>query len=299
MTGHLPDADYGVIIGRFQVPALHDAHVDLIEGALQRHSNVLVLLGVSAVPDALNPMDYATRAQMIKEKFPNVFIAPVLDTRGDDDLWSSRVDSEIRNHFRHGSALIYGGRLSFIPHYKGTYPCAEVSTVVSASGTDVREKAQRAIPATEEGRAGVIYASANTYPSGLSVVDVACISDTSILLGRKNGEVLWRFPGGFFDPKQDTSLEEAAKRELREEAGTFETSDWKYLGSHRVDDHRYRNSIHKLVTSFFVCKFLWGGLKAGDDLADVRWFSWENALPEGVVPEHKPLVSMLFQHLGK
>ena len=42
-----PKYDVGVIIGRFQVPELHQAHLDLIQAACNAHDKVIIFLGLS------------------------------------------------------------------------------------------------------------------------------------------------------------------------------------------------------------------------------------------------------------
>ena len=37
--------EIGVIIGRFQIHTLHDAHVELIQHVLSLHSKVIIFLG--------------------------------------------------------------------------------------------------------------------------------------------------------------------------------------------------------------------------------------------------------------
>jgi bifunctional NMN adenylyltransferase/nudix hydrolase len=116
------------------------------------------------------------------------------------------------------------------------------------------------------------------------------------LLGRKPGEALWRFPGGFVDPQHDLSLEMAAKREAREECGDIELGPAKYLGSIRINDWRYRSSCDKITTALFELPYLWGGPRAGDDLKDVAWFALNADLKQHVNPIHHPLLEMLITH---
>jgi len=64
-------SDVGVIVGRFQVNELHDAHTDLITSVLNKHDRVLLFLGNSIIRNTLNnPLDYRARRAMIAEKFP-------------------------------------------------------------------------------------------------------------------------------------------------------------------------------------------------------------------------------------
>ena len=58
----------GVIVGRFQVPELHEGHHKLIAHVLSQHPQILILLGVTPVLGSKrNPLDYITRERMIHE----------------------------------------------------------------------------------------------------------------------------------------------------------------------------------------------------------------------------------------
>jgi bifunctional NMN adenylyltransferase/nudix hydrolase len=132
------------------------------------------------------------------------------------------------------------------------------------------------------------------YNCVLSVVDIAVIdfNKKRLLLGRKPNEVKYRFIGGFTDLHQDRSYEDAARRELQEEAPNIEASLLKYIGSSIIDDPRYRNDRNKLFTSFFYCEYVFGQTKAGDDLAELQWFDIDKIKYADIVEEHKILLDM-------
>ncbi len=115
------------------------------------------------------------------------------------------------------------------------------------------------------------------YPTSFQATDAFVYNNENetLLLGRKkwdNGK--WRFVGGFVDPK-DLSLEDAAYRERIEEAGkNLECEKPKYLFSIRIDDPRYRESEHKIMSAVFLHQFIFGHAVAGDDIDDgMEWFS--------------------------
>jgi bifunctional NMN adenylyltransferase/nudix hydrolase len=112
------------------------------------------------------------------------------------------------------------------------------------------------------------------YPTSFQTVDAVIWNHFTgeILLGKKekDGE-LWRLPGGFIDPS-DVSLESGVLREISEECPGIQVAYPLYLFSHRQDDERYRNSIHKILTAVFSLEYKAGVPKAGDDLKQVEWF---------------------------
>ena len=75
-------AEIGVVIGRFQVPELHDAHKELLQKVLSIHKRVILFLGLA--PDSCkcsynNPLDYATRKAMIEKVFPQIEVLYIKD----------------------------------------------------------------------------------------------------------------------------------------------------------------------------------------------------------------------------
>lgn len=289
----------GVIVGRFQVPDLHKGHCFLIEEVCRRHSDVLIVIGCSAgLATAENPLDYDVRVAMVKELFPLVTTRPLRDCRSDDD-WTRDLDNVIADVFPGRTAILYGSRASFLECYTGRHVKFTLPPIESVTGTEVRRTNGEKPVYTAQFRAGVIYANNHKRPRAYQTVDVAIIRqrDGAVLLGGKKGENgKLRFIGGFVDPT-DPSLEIAAKREVREEAGDIEIDDLRYLGSTNIDDWRYRHTSDRIVTAFFAATYIFGCTKAADDIERVVWMP-SDKVTEVIVDEHKPLALMLEKYLA-
>ena len=307
MEARTPDADVGVIIGRFQVPDLHDGHRDLIDTVRRKHKKVLIFVcstpGVYATRK--NPLDYFTRMMMIQEHYPNLAILPLHDMPSDYD-WSRAVDTKISETFgNHVSGVLYGSRDAFIPYYHGRYPTVELADSVDISGTAVREAASNEVRQHSEFRRGAVYGAYNKHPAVYPTVDIAVLrydgTKPLIALGRKPNDLpnKWRLPGGFVDPVKDQDLESAAKRELGEEMGVTVDTDLTYLGSHNVNDWRYRNEVDSVVTTLFLTHYLWGPITAADDLSEAKWFDLTDFNMDTLVEGHQPLMEMILSHLNK
>ena len=164
----------GVVIGRFQVESLHNGHRFLIDNALKNHRKVVVFVGVSPISlTRYDPLDYPTRERMIRQEFPDVIILPLHD-RNSDEVWSKQVDDMIKTVVPNvSSAVLYGGRDSFIPHYKGQYSTLQVeSEIAYQSGTEQRKEIGKVIRSSHDFRAGIIYATQNTFPGAKMAVDI-------------------------------------------------------------------------------------------------------------------------------
>jgi len=299
-----PAGDIGVIIGRFQIPDLHQGHRELIDAVLSEHKKVLLF--ICSTPGVLvtrkNPLDYFTRMKMIQAEYPNMAVLPLHDMPNDHD-WSKIVDKKIAETFgNHVSVVLYGSRDAFIPHYFGRYPTVELAESVDISGTAVREAASNEVRTHSEFRRGVVYAAHNKHPATFPTVDIAVISLDKVALGRKYTDPpnKWRFPGGFVDPNKDQTLERAAKRELIEELGiSLEVDKMCYVGSLKINDWRYRNELDQIVTTVFTTRYLWGPLMPGDDIDEAKWFDLKDFKMETLVEEHRPIMTIVLAHLEK
>lgn len=299
------EGDVGVIVGRFQAPELHPGHCDLIDTVSERHRKVLILVG--STPDVActrrNSLDYYTRMVMIRERYPLVAISPLYDMPS-DDAWSRSVDSKIVENFGSASAVLYGSRDAFIPHYNGRFPTVELEASKNLSGSAIRKVVSDEVRASADFRRGVIYAAYNRHPTAYPTVDIAVIDrkNEMVLLGRKAVEESdkWRFPGGFVDPVKDASKEDTVRRECAEEVGQIgvDPDSVRYVGSTRVDDWRYRREVDKIMTSLYTIDYTFGSPTAGDDLAQCRWFKFDELL-QVVCETHRPLAAMLASHLKK
>lgn len=291
-----PLSDVGVIVGRFHVDELHQAHKDLIKSVCNVHEKVIIFLGLAHVRGTTcNPLDFESRKQMVLEDFPNAIVLYIKDQEEDVD-WSKELDEKIRDVIGpNQSVMLYGSRNSFIARYFGHFPTTELMQEVYVSGSDIRSNISKSVKNDKGFRRGAIWQAFNRYPSCYPTVDIAIFNEdsTKLLLARKPKQKLYRFVGGFADPKSE-SYEVDARREVMEET-TLEISDPIYVGSMIVDDWRYRNEVDKIKTILFKCKMTFGRPEPKDDLegGELRWFELATFDPEMLRPEHRKLLAML------
>jgi bifunctional NMN adenylyltransferase/nudix hydrolase len=290
--------DVAVIVGRFQVNELHEAHIDLITSVLNKHDRVLLFLGNSTIRNTLNnPLDYRARRTMIADKFPTVEIHYINDNPS-DTTWTKNLDKLIGEQLLPMQTVtLYGSRDSFLKCYTGKFNTCELEATTFISGTEVRRRVCNNYPPTADYRAGMIAATAYRFPTAFQTVDIAVVNDKGeLLLARKPEEKKWRFIGGFSDPAS-VSLEEDAKREVQEEAGV-EVGNITYLGSTLINDWRYRGEIDKIKTALFVAKYVFGKPEGADDVAEVKWVSINNLTKNDIVETHHILIDMFNEKFG-
>jgi bifunctional NMN adenylyltransferase/nudix hydrolase len=298
-----PKPNVGIVVGRFQVPMLHAGHLELLNKVAEECEKVVVVIGSShAINTRRDPLDYRARELMIRSTFPDFTIAGIKDRR-DDEMWSASLDGIINSIISpRDTVMLYGGRDSFIEHYKGQYKTTEVEPSIYYSGTQIREELCRNSIDSPEFRAGVVSAAYSRFPTTHPTVDMAVFNadKTQIILGAKPddaAEGLWRLPGGFVDV-DDRSLKAAAKRELREELGPIEVGDWEYVTDLKISDWRFRDQDDtKLHTVLFKCTHIFGSPTPGDDLSQAKWFDFNKKLldPGTLVLGHIPLIQYLLK----
>lgn len=289
--------DVGVVVGRFQIPDLHDGHTWFMDLIYNNHRTMLVVLGVSPIPGSLSdPLDFQARKQMILTEYPNATVLFVKDHES-DEIWSKNLDEAIRVLLAPGQkAGLYGSRDSFLPYYSGSFDTIQIDHEIETAGTDIRRDARRTVIDSPEFRAGVIWASGNRYPTVYATVDVAVMNEarTKILLARKPGATKWRLPGGFAEPSNPT-FEQDAYREVHEETGVFMTSV-EYAGSFNIDDWRYRRGPDQIRTTLFIgtaSDTEFALATADDDIEDVcvvQIQDLRNTYKDDIVQEHQVLI---------
>lgn len=299
----------GVIIGRFQVPTLHEGHLKLFKEVAAASDRVVVLLGVSPVDGytAEHPLTFAQRQSMITncpglsgfyEPLHHINILPLFDQRT-NDVWSAQVDSLLKQTYPHDILTLYGGRDSFADSYKGKLPVTRSTfcPIVPVTGTQ-----NRAAIKEENDPAflrGTIAALQRQFPRVFPTTDIAVLKSDDVLLIQRVDSGHWCFPGGFVDPT-DGSFELAARRELREETGLTLEGPLNCVGTFPINDFRYRGSRDKIFTTFYAGVHSWGPVTANPlEVQDYRWVNWlGNEITEIIAEVHRPLLSALRTHLN-
>lgn len=144
------------------------------------------------------------------------------------------------------------------------------------------------------------------HPIAFHTVDMAFTKREDgkifLLLGQKHREMdtdQWRFPGGFVDIDKDFSAEDAATREGWEETTlTVKTTPENYIGSFKIDDSRYRDSKHGIITSLFGIELSTSEAAKyapGDDIGKLHWFELEPALFAKINPIHANCLHAVLQ----
>ncbi|MBP9757461.1 MAG: hypothetical protein KBD06_02585, partial [Candidatus Pacebacteria bacterium] len=146
----------GVVVGRFQVAALHKGHKHLLRFANRRSDKLLIVLGSPDFPTPRNPLSYEMRKQMVLEAYPCAIVAEIRDMPKDSD-WIKRLDSIISAACANCDVTLYGSRDSFLSIYAGTYRTELVPELEGFSGTEERAKCLSSKSSTAAYREGVVH----------------------------------------------------------------------------------------------------------------------------------------------
>lgn len=149
-----------IVIGRFQVPYLHEGHKFLFRSI--HAERLVVLLGVTPEPNADNPLSFETResmlsAELVQLGWENFTILPLRDCESDDD-WVDALSELFTATFGTDDWMFYCGRDSGAVRVleDAMYPNTIIGGGPPDSGTRLRQLPP--VNDSREFRRGVIYA---------------------------------------------------------------------------------------------------------------------------------------------
>lgn len=220
----------------------------------------------------------------------------------DNERWSMLLDETIDNAKPGDAHVVFYAANSLADKYVGKYTVKRMEDIPGL--TDVTNPVPVKPSTSNDFRQGIMYAEQRAFPLVYSTVDIGLIDETCkyVLLGRKQNEKRWRFPGGFVDPT-DNSKEEAWHRELGEEVPSGVSnfiSDVEYVCSTIVPDCRYPGR-DKIMTTMFSAMVMFdkNNLQAGDDLVEVGLFEINDNLYELITDDHHPALDKFLAWVEK
>lgn len=287
--------DIGILVARFQVDELHKGHLHVIEQVVKNHDKVIIFLGVTEFTGLRNnALDFSTRKYMIQEKYPDINILPIPNNR-DNTEWAKKLDERIREVYKHGDVLLYGGRDSFIPHYikgGGIFDTTEIDSIPEYSGTDIRNKISKKEKKSKDFRTGVIFNAYNTHSRVFINVSGVIISNDGkkVLMEKRIGESKFRFIGDMLRPKHE-STETALKSIIRNRVGmNFELNKGKILFSQKINDWRLRDEQDSMMVILHEFVHSYGGIIPGQGVDKLKWFSFDELKELEIMEEEQKIL---------
>lgn len=288
----------GVIVGRFQVPELHEAHLALIKYAVANFDDVLILIGKAPTPSKSNPLPSNYVKNMILNSIGEcgATIGTVED-RPTNEEWSIALDERIMDLFPNHDPTLLGGRDSFIPRYTGINKTRQLGpewfgVAGASSGTEVRKRINSRDYESKAFYAGYIAAVRDRRDLIFNTVDILVTRDCGreVLLGRKKVDDGLRLPGGFVDVGE--LPEDAAARELHEETGIVAKPE--YVDDLIIPDWRFRDSTDVILTRLYRVEVpLSAAVHAGDDLEKLDWHKVNDLRAEDLADSHKVFIDYI------
>ena len=102
---------------------------------------------------------------------------------------------------------------------------------------------------------------------------------------------MWALPGGFM--KMDETIEECARRELKEETNLTATSVEQFHTFTRVD----RDERERVITVAHLALVRLSEVKGGDDVKQAQWFRLDEIPP--LAFDHKEIIEMAIEELHR
>jgi bifunctional NMN adenylyltransferase/nudix hydrolase len=295
---------FTVVLAYFQNINLTQQDTDYLMSLKPEHGSMMAILDVKrGACTAEQPLRPNQRQDILRNK-KHIFssVTEHLHIR-DNQRWSMLLDETIDNAKPKDVSVEFYAASSLADKYVGKYAVKRMEDIPGL--TDVTNPVPVKPSTSNDFRQGIMYAEQRAFPLVYSTVDIGLIDKTFnfVLLGRKKNETLWRFPGGFVDPTDD-SKEEAWYRELKEEVPGG-IGKWlihpEYVCSSIIPDSRYPGR-DKIMTTMFagMVKFDEENLKAGDDLEEVRLFDMRNHdLYEVITPDHHVVLKRFLDWVAK
>lgn len=134
-----------VIVGRFQVPELHEGHIKLISTAINDCNRTYVLIGYDRQvhqghkKDDRYPYSVSEVQRMMQKTFNGAATISYIEDMPTEERWWASLDAIAGTYASGGNDVhLYGSRDSFISNYKGPHKVVYVDEIEGVSGTKVR-----------------------------------------------------------------------------------------------------------------------------------------------------------------
>lgn len=279
-----------VLVGDFQFSIIPEKLRDCLSNLIQRYEEVVIVVRTGSLPYTSH---YPLPFRLIKRFFPSLQIMPLIERKTDEEF-SDKLDELIDNfsdHFTNYKVFV----LDDCFEYKGKN---EFATLNAA------QKEVHRVKNINDYYKGIITGLREGFGSTHAVVDIGIIIKNKLVCGtKKKHNGLYCLPGGFVDPKLDTTAEEAACREVLEETGYDIPKDsLNYLKSLKCSDYRFVKNKDKIMTFVFTCfnDDLINSQQANfDDLDKVFHLDIDTLTLEDFIEPHRELVSEIITKYKK
>jgi len=297
-------ADWGVTVARFQLPKLHEAHIELINKMLNNYQNVLIVLGISPINFSTkkNPLNLAMRKQMIKETFnTNRIKVAYLEDQESNFIWSDKLDSIVAKFVKSKqTVMLCGGRDSFLPYYKNNFPTVQYKDFIQTeflSATSIRNEIMKTSSFNEDFRAGVTYNACNMIPRCVPAIDLLIRRDDTVLLGKRVNDTKYSFVGGWVYPGE--TFEQACIRVGYDKCNLTLNDDYLApIKSFANFDWRFRGEVDDLTSMLFLVDQFNGLPEPKGNITKLKYIKYTDILDK-ITNTHYPIAEYVKNNFFK
>jgi hypothetical protein len=257
----------------------HEGHMELISALFNRGKNVFIFLAIDrSHPSRKNPLPFRVRKALLEQAIASSRFAGRMyevlpfSNHESSEVWSHELDKAIADHTQKpdlsaGDIVYINSRDGFGKHYVayGIHPVIEIKEIPGKNATAIRESV------LEDGRINKDVALGMMLQQMLQP-EVLLLMQTRAIITNDADEVLvvryhstdetgYRFPGGYFSPKKESSSHASLIRKLNNKLSLVAGNDYyefplereyaTFIAEIPFSDWRHRESGARIICNVF------------------------------------------------
>lgn len=257
----------------------HEGHMELIRALFNRGKNVFIFLARDrSHPSTRNPLSFRVRKVLLEQAIAQSEFASRMyevlpfSNHESSEVWSHELDKAIADHAQKpdlssGDIVYINSRDGFGKHYLpyGIHPVIEIKEIPGKNATAIRDSVLEDGLVNKDVARGMMVQQ-KRQP------EVLLLMQTRAIITNEQGQVLlvryhstdetgYRFPGGYFSPKKDSTSHASLIRKLNTKLALVAGNDvyefppekeyTKFIAEIPFSDWRHRESGARILCKLF------------------------------------------------